>query len=79
MIHVQVMGPGSTRCYETVQLIHRVVDENNIDVTVELVTDFQTMIEQNVFAIPAIIIEDKILSVGRVPQADEVLRWLEDS
>lgn len=79
MIHVQVMGPGSTRCHETVQLIHRVVDENNIDVTVELVTDFQTMIEQNVFAIPAIIIEDKILSVGRVPQADEVLRWLEDS
>jgi small redox-active disulfide protein 2 len=79
MIHVQVMGPGTTRCHETVQLIHHVVAENNIDVTVELVTDFQTMIEQNVFAIPSIIIEDKIRSVGRVPQADELLRWLEDS
>jgi len=76
MIHIQIIGPGCGRCDEAERLVRITVAEFNIDAQVEKVTDFQQMVTLGVFSTPALVINGKLMTVGRVPRKDELLNWL---
>jgi predicted DsbA family dithiol-disulfide isomerase len=53
--------------------------ELGMDCTVEKVTDFAEIAKYGVMSIPALVIDEKIVSFGKVLKAKEIARILEDA
>ncbi|OPY14218.1 MAG: hypothetical protein A4E70_02592 [Syntrophus sp. PtaU1.Bin005] len=73
---IKVLGPGCTRCQQTEQLVREAVAEAGVDAEIEKVTDVMKIASYGVFGTPAVIIDDKVKSVGKIPKKEEILAWL---
>lgn len=73
---IYVMGPGCPKCTKALQIVQEVVAENKVAVTVTKITDFQEMVKYGIFSTPAIVIDNEVKVVGRVPKKTEVLEWI---
>ncbi|RMD76427.1 MAG: thioredoxin family protein [Bacteroidetes bacterium] len=74
---VKVLGTGCAKCKKTIELINSIVAEDGLqDVQVEKVEDIQQIMQYNVLATPAVVIDEKVVSKGRVPSPKEIREWL---
>jgi len=76
MREIQIAGPPGRLCDQTEQRVTRLIEERRLDCSVELVGDFDKIIELGVYAIPGVLIDGVLKSVGRVPENDELVGWL---
>ena len=73
---VKVLGPGCARCTQTEKIVTEVIAELGLTVAVEKVTDIQAIARHGVFGTPAVVIDGKVKSVGKVPTREEVKSWI---
>ena len=73
---VEVLGPGCARCQEVHRIVRQVVEESGLECEVVKVDSYPRMMELGILATPAIAIDGKVVSAGRVPKPDEVRRVL---
>jgi small redox-active disulfide protein 2 len=78
-IEILVLGTGCKTCHATEDLVKEVVAENNLDATVELVTDLQTILSYGLMRPPGIVINGDMKYSGAIPSKDEVLKLLEEA
>lgn len=76
MLEITLAGPPDSLCDQTEQLIRRISEEHRLDISLVRVSDFESIIDLGVFAVPGVIINGELKSVGRVPGADEFFDWL---
>lgn len=76
MKNIYVMGPGCPKCTKTLQIVKEVVAENDVPAEVTKISDFQEIAKYGIFSTPAIVINDEVVVVGRVPKKAEVLEWV---
>lgn len=70
---------GSENCKKCKLLkenIDKIVKDNNFDVFVEKIDDIQIIIDYGVIALPAIVINEKVVSFGKVPNDKEIIELL---
>ncbi len=79
MILVQVAGPPDTLGDQLEQRARRVVDEHGFDCHIERVSDFEAIVALQVFAIPGLLVDSVLKSVGRVPEIAELVLWLDSA
>jgi small redox-active disulfide protein 2 len=77
MVSIQIAAPPGSLCEQTEQRINQLIDSHGLDCAVELVQDFEKIIELGVYAIPGLLIDGMLKSVGRVPEIDELIDWLD--
>jgi len=75
---IKVLGPGCARCEKTEKIVREVVEEAGIDAKVEKIKDALEIAAYGVFGTPAVIIDDKVKCVGKIPSKDEVKKWFEN-
>ena len=75
---VKILGTGCPKCKQTTAIVRDVVNENNIDATVEKVEDITDIIKYNVMSTPAIVVNDIVVIKGRVPSKSEVFEILKN-
>ncbi len=75
-MEVKVLGPGCARCTQTEKIVKDVIAELGLSVTVEKVTDIRAIAGFGVFGTPAVVIDGKVKSVGKVPTKEEVKSWI---
>lgn len=73
---VLVIGPGCAKCKETYKIVERVIRENNLDVKLSKIEDIAEMMNYNIMATPAVVVDGIVRIKGHVPSADEVKRVL---
>ena len=73
---VKILGTGCPKCKIFSSIVQEVILENNIDATFEKVEDIMEIMEYNVMATPALVIDDVITIKGRVPSKKEILELL---
>ncbi len=73
---IEVLGPGCPKCKKTEEVLRQAVRETKADVELTHVTDIATISERGVFMTPAVIIEDEIVSEGKVPTEEQAREWL---
>ena len=66
-LEVKVLGPGCSRCNQLEQDIMTVMNEMDLVGNIEHVTDINAIAEYGVMGSPALIINDKVMTVGTVP------------
>ncbi|MDO6758873.1 thioredoxin family protein [Tamlana sp. 2_MG-2023] len=73
---IKILGTGCPKCQTMTGVVKTVVQENNIDATIEKVEDIMEIMKFNVMSTPALVIDDVVTIKGRVPSKTEVLELL---
>jgi small redox-active disulfide protein 2 len=76
MISVKVLGTGCKKCLTLEAKIGDLVAANNINATVEKVTDINEMMNYNIMMTPGLVINEQVKSFGVIPKDDQILKWL---
>ena len=79
MVSVKVLGTGCKKCQNLENKVRELVSSNNIDATVEKVTDIQEMVNYGIMMTPGLIINEKVKSFGIIPKDDQLLSWLKEA
>jgi len=73
---ILVCGPGCSNCTKAEDIVKEAVADAGIDADILKVTDFAEMAKLGVLSTPAVVINGKIMCVGKVPAKNEVLSWI---
>ena len=77
-MEIKVCGPGCASCEKTQQVVEAAVAARGVGAAIVKVKDFQEIAKLGVFSTPAVVINGKVVCVGRVPKQSEVEAWLVD-
>lgn len=77
-VQIKVLGPGCTQCDWLEQELMQVMAEINLIADIEHVRDIKEIGKYGVMGTPALIINGKVKSVGRVPQKNKLIEWLSE-
>ena len=76
MIIIKILGSGCANCKRVEQIAHKVITDMNIEAEVIKVTDYADMMAYNIMSTPGLVINEKVVSTGRIPSAAEVTTFL---
>lgn len=79
MLTIKVLGSGCANCKRVEQIARKVVSEMGIEAEVVKVTDYNDIASYNVLSTPGLVINEKLVSSGRIPTPAEVTTWLADA
>lgn len=77
MLNVKVLGSGCANCKRLEQNVRRVADVNGKQIELTKVTDYADMAKWNILATPGLVVNEKLVSAGRIPNDKEILAWLQ--
>ena len=75
---IKVLGPGCAKCEQVEKIVKEVIAETGIDATVEKVTDLMKIAGYGVFGTPAVVVDEEVKSVGKIPKKEEIKSWLKE-
>ena len=73
---IKVLGAGCKSCHEQYEYAKEAVKTMGLSVEVEYITDMQKVMEYGVMSMPALVVNEKVLSMGKVLKASEVEKLL---
>lgn len=76
MLEIKVLGSGCQNCKRTKAVIGEVITENKFDAKVVEVTDMADIMSYGVMSTPAIVMNEKVVSTGRVPSKASVVEMI---
>jgi small redox-active disulfide protein 2 len=71
-MNIEVLGTGCSTCQTLETRVQRVVDEADLDGTVEKVEDMQEIMKYGVMSTPALVVDGEVKSSGRAPSVQEL-------
>ena len=74
---VKVLGAGCKSCHEQYENAKEAVRSLGLDVEVEYITDMEMVMSYGVMSMPAIVVNEKVVSMGKVLKAAEVEKLLQ--
>jgi len=72
MLQIKILGSGCSRCESLEKLTRKVVEEMQVDATVEKINDIQEILSYRILRTPALVINEKVICSGTVPGATEL-------
>jgi len=79
MVSVKILGSGCKKCQTLEAKVRDLVSVNNIEASVEKVTDIQEMVRYGIMMTPGLIINEKVKSFGIIPKDDQIINWLKEN
>lgn len=75
---VKVLGSGCDKCNKLEKATIEALEQLGMDTTIDHVTDFAQIAAYGVMQTPALVIDGKVVSYGKVLKADEVVKILQN-
>jgi small redox-active disulfide protein 2 len=76
MLTIKVLGSGCANCKRVEQIARKVITEMGIEAEIIKVTDYNEITAHNILSTPGLIINERVVSTGRIPTPAEVTTWL---
>lgn len=73
---IKVLGAGCKSCHEQYENAKQAVKNMGLSVEVEYITDMQKVMEYGVMSMPALVVNEKVVSMGKVLKAADVVALL---
>lgn len=73
---IKILGSGCSKCAKVMDTVKEIIQENNLDATVEKVEDMKEIMGYGVMATPGIVIDEKVVSAGTVPSKKKIKKML---
>jgi len=77
-LEVAILGPGCYSCNKLEQDVMAVLSEKRIQAGLNHISDPDLMAQYGILPTPALIINGKVKSAGRVPAKSMIKKWLEE-
>ena len=77
-MNIKILGSCCSNCEKLQKLAEEVVKEIGVSATVEKVSDIQKIMGYGVMKTPAIVVNEKVKAMGRVPGKDEIKKYIQD-
>ena len=74
---VKVLGSGCAKCNQLEASTKAALEQLGMDTTIEHVTDFAQIAAYGVMTTPALVVDGKVVSYGKVLKTEEVVKILE--
>ena len=77
--HIKVLGAGCKSCHEQHENVKKAVVNMGLDAEVEYITDMEKVMSYGVMSMPAIVVNEQVVSMGKVlkvAQVEELLKKL---
>ena len=79
MLTIKVLGSGCANCKRVEQIVRKVVGEMSLEAEVVKVTEYPAIMAYNILSTPGLVINEKVVSAGRIPSEAEITTWLTDA
>lgn len=76
MVNIKVLGSGCANCKRLEATARKVVEDLAIEAEIEKVTDYAEIMKWPILSTPGLVINDKLVSAGRIPSEKEITNWL---
>lgn len=70
---IKVLGAGCKSCHEQYENVKKAVEELGLGIEVEYITDMEKVMAYGVMSMPAIVINEKVVAMGKVLKVAEVI------
>ncbi len=79
MLTIKVLGSGCANCKKLEALAHQVVDQMGVQAEIVKVTEYTDIMAYNIMSTPGLVINEKIVSSGRIPSAAEITTFVSNA
>ncbi len=76
MLAIKVLGSGCANCKRLEAIVRQVVLQLAVEAEVVKVTEFPEIMKYHLLATPGLVINEKLVSAGRVPNEAEVTTFI---
>ncbi|HEX5807311.1 MAG TPA: thioredoxin family protein [Anaerolineales bacterium] len=76
MLTIKVLGSGCANCKRLEQIARKVISDMSVEADVIKVTDYNDIMSYNILSTPGLVINEKVMSHGRIPTPAEVTTWV---
>lgn len=73
---IKVLGSGCANCKKLEENTKKAVKELGINATIEKVQDFKEIMKYGVMKTPALVVDEKVVVMGKVAKGDEIRKHL---
>lgn len=75
-MEIKVLGVGCSKCKATYAAIEKVIEENELDVSLSKVEDIMELLNYNIMTTPAVVVDGAVRIKGYVPSESEIKKLL---
>lgn len=79
MLTVKVLGSGCANCKKLEALTRKAIDGLGVEAEVIKVTDYSDIMKYPIVSTPGLVVNEKLVSAGRIPSEAEITTWLTDA
>lgn len=75
-MEIKILGAGCPRCHQLMMEVINVLAELDLAVDVDMSEDSQVIKSYEVTSLPAIVIDGKVKTAGRIPNRNEIKKLI---
>ena len=75
-MNIKILGTGCAKCHALEKTVKEVVSDLKLDINVEAVQDMKKILDYKILMTPGLVINEKLVSSGKVPNKAEVERLI---
>jgi len=79
MLTIKILGPGCANCKRLEEIARKCAADLGLEAEFIKVSDYQDILAYNVLSTPGLVIDDKVVSSGRIPAPALVTAWIADA
>ena len=76
MLSIKVLGPGCANCRKLEEIAREAVASLGVEAEISKVTDMGEIVAYDVLKTPGLVINEKLVSSGRIPTAATIAEWI---
>lgn len=73
---IKVLGSGCPSCIKLEKFVKMAVEQLELEATVEKVTDMKDILGYGVMSTPALVVDEKVVSTGKVLSPKDIIKLL---
>ncbi|NLF50982.1 MAG: thioredoxin family protein [Leptolinea sp.] len=79
MLTIKVLGSGCANCKKLEAITKKVIADLGLEAQIEHVTDYGEIMKYPILSTPGLVINEKVVSSGRIPVESEIADWLKEA
>lgn len=73
---IKILGTGCSKCNKLTKVVKEIVEENNLDASVEKVENMKDIMSYGILSTPGLVIDEEVKFSGSVPSKKKIKKML---
>ena len=78
-MEIKILGMGCPKCNRLEQLAREAASDLGVAATITKVKDMDAIMAYSIVSTPALVIDERVRSAGRLPRKEEIEDWIRDA